>query len=364
MNKNTIVIVSICFVLSTLLVICLYAYSDYLTHKRNSFIRLFPPFPITEGDELYIEYNSYYVAGHTGTNIYLANRTAPLHLLVLDMNLRDTQHVQLKIRAIEKYQFRSVRVAVDSPNFYMTDGSIPAVFKGTTDTWVADRYTYDSAFFLDCIPLSKNSFAIRTISSKSNEYVLGKEWSDSPHIKLNHDLLEKQLDGIFCVDGDFKFNKQAKRIVYTYYYRNQFIVIDTNLNLIQRFNTIDTNSRAKIHVAPLQSGKNRAMSQPPLMVNKRTYSFDNWLLIQSNLLAKNERKELFDNSTVIDVYDLHNGIYQFSFYIPDLNHDRVQELHSAAGKLIVLSGKYIRTFNLSTYYFGKNQAQDKGNEQY
>ncbi len=65
-------------IISIALVCVLYAYSDHVTHKRNSFTRLFPPHPVVFKSAVDLKLNSFYIAGYAKADIYLSNLTEPL----------------------------------------------------------------------------------------------------------------------------------------------------------------------------------------------------------------------------------------------------------------------------------------------
>ncbi len=84
------------------------------------------------------------------------------------------------------------------------------------------------------------------------------------------------------------YDKSLRRVIYLYYYRNQFITFDTNLKLISTGRTIDTNSVAKISIAEIASTKTTTLAAPPLLVNKNCCADNGKLYIQSGLISNNE----------------------------------------------------------------------------
>jgi hypothetical protein len=336
---------------STVFIVILFlGSSDF--REKNDFVRRFDPNVLYATDTLFLFYNSYYIAGCTAHNVYLGNHTAALHALVLNLNgLDDSTHIRINVEGIEDYKFWSLKLTVDSPYFFLADGSVPVIFGGRNDNWRARRHMYDSAFFADAVPIGIRSFVIRSVSSVTEEYELGKESDWDEHIALYPELLQKQVDGRFCVDGRMIASARDNRFVYLYYYRNQFIVTDTSLNLLYRGKTIDTVSRAKITVADIHSAQTRTINSPPLIVNKRGSIYKNWLFVNSALIANNETREIFLNASVIDVYNLETGKYHFSFYIKDLEREKMQDFVVTADKLVVLYDKYIMVYTLSTDSF-------------
>lgn len=354
--KGIILILTGCLILGTMVVFALYTVSDTIVHKRSSFIRLYPPHPISEEIELLdLKYNSYYIAGATSRNIFLANSVAPFHMVVSNKILRDTQHVRLSIIDRDR-KFRSLQVRVDSPYFYLCDGVLPSVYRGKLGDWLNAYEIANRAKFSNIAPLGPASFAIRSLNSIANQDVLGKMTNEN--VMLNHSLLEKQIDGVFCVDGMLNYNEATATLVYVYFYRNQFIVMDTSMNLMYRSNTIDTISRAQIKVDTINSKKlyTYTMSAPPLMVNKKSCLYQNWLFINSDRLAKNENQLAFDQSSVIDVYNLVDGKYQFSFYIYKHNDAKMKEFRVFDGKLYALFDHFIISYELSKNLFRHPQG--------
>jgi hypothetical protein len=336
---------------SVTVVLVLFVLSDEMVHRRNSFVRQFPPHSLTIRDTIDIGYNSYYVAGATSHTVYFGNTTSMLRLLSLDVERRDTNHIFLDVEGIEDLKIWSLRTKVDSPNFYLADGTVPVVYRGSVVDGVACDSLYDRAFFLDFQLMGDSSIAIRSLSSETNEYELGKEVLHPMQVTFKNSLLEKQIDGKFCVDGMLHYSAELDRLVYVYYYRNQFIVADRDLKLIYRGKTIDTVSRAQIHIASLSAGTGRMHAAPPLFVNKQSRVWRNLLFVNSGLLSKNESRKVFARSSVIDVYNVDNGEYKFSFYIPYFNGTKMHDFYFAGDRLVVLADRYVLTYDLVTHYF-------------
>ena len=189
-------------------------------------------------------------------------------------------------------------------------------------------------YFVEAIPLSPSTFAIKSYNTFNKGYELAKRTVSPPYINFNFDLLQKQIDGVFCVDGKIHYSKDLNKIVYLYTYRNEYIVADTNLNLLYRSHTIDTFSRARIKVANVNSDGTSMLGAPPLLVNGKSCVAGNKLYIQSPLLSRNENIADFESSSVIDVYNLDDGYYSYSFYIPMFKNDKFKDFQ-VNGNLIV-----------------------------
>lgn len=351
MNRKNLIILGCCLVFATLVVLTLYAASYTIVHQPNSFFREYDKFTALKVRSVDLGVNSYYIAGVTGNHIYLGNVTNPFKLLVTNHALNDTQHVQLNLKNTDNpWVYNRTMVRVDSPYFFMQDGVMPAIFRGTIGEWRAERFMYDSgAYFKHCVPIGRTSFAMRTNSYPSLDNVLGKIQPDSPYVKLNAALLEKQIDGLFDTDGQLFYNKDLQKLVYTYYYRNGYIVYDTNLNLDYRGHTIDTFMRAQIKVGYVKADDSRTLTYKKY-INTRSFTSGNYLFINSNLLAKNDQPNLFDRLAVIDVYDLRNDRYAFSFLLA--NYDDNAKLNDFVvfknRELIAIHDHYLIRYDLNS----------------
>lgn len=348
MKKKVIIKLGFCLMISIGLVVVLFTFSNTIIHKRNDFLRVFPPHPIRKENVLNIKFNSYYIAGLSQHRIYLGNGTAPLHVLDLNMSLQDSTHITLKIEGINQDTLASTRIEVNPPYFYVFDGIVPLIYKGPLDTWIATKYITAPNHFTIAEPTVEKSIVFRAVNSSSKNNMLGTFHSDTLPTTFNTTLLEKQIDGFFCTDGQLDFNTSLNQIIYTYYYRNQFLVLNTDLTIKLKGKTIDTVSIAQLKIANTNGIK--TMAAPPLIVNKRSTTYGNWLFVQSNLLAKNEHRKLFDDASVIDVYNLKNGHYKMSFYIPNFENHRIKDFKIIQDKLVTLYEHHIVVYTIGQEY--------------
>ena len=350
--KSTFIKIATCLIVGIITVSILYGLSDKLTHQQNSFYRYFPPHPAVYDNAIDLKYNSYYFAGVSGDNIYLSSLTAPLHMLKVNPATMDTSHYTIKINDNDPLKFSSsTRVNILSPYFYIADGITPRILRGTLGQWTAKRFMYDSAYFNDAKPIGSKSFTLRTISAKTNENILGKESNIKPHVLLRDHLLEKQVDGIFCTDGMLHYNKELSKIIYLYHYRNQYMVMDTTLNLLYKGRTIDTNTIAKIKTTSIESNHSKTISEPPLVINKNSYTYGNYLFVYSGLMAKNENKDTFNETSVIDVYNITSDTYEFSIYIYPYRKQKLKRFIITDKYLLGIHDQYLVIYNLNPKWF-------------
>jgi len=73
------------------------------------------------------------------------------------------------------------------------------------------------------------------------------------------------------------------------------------------------------------------------------------LLINSNLKAANENKSDFDNTSVIDVYDIAKRRYMFSFYIPDYRSIKMTTFKVQSKHIIALHEQFAVLYALNDF---------------
>jgi len=121
--------------------------------------------------------------------------------------------------------------------------------------------------------------------------------------------------------------------------------MDTNLNLIVKARTIDTITKREIQTVHV--GSSYTMKQPPPFVNYAGAVSAGKLYLQSKLKADNEFPLDFAENTIVDVYNLTNGTYRVSFYIPYLNGKNPSRFHVIDKKLYAVYGKNVVVYDLN-----------------
>jgi uncharacterized membrane protein YphA (DoxX/SURF4 family) len=347
--KSFVLKTSGCFLGGIFLVAFLYMLSEQKIHRNNAFTRMYPPHPLLKKYELPIGYNSYYLAGHSEETLYLGNTTAPLHLLQVNLNTKDTVHVRIELNGTD-LPFHSLKVSVRPPYFFVVDGITPYIFRGKIKNWEADMWMKDKAYFRKALPIDSNTVYINTLSSETQMAVLGfiRKSNNDFNITLKPEILEKQIDGIFDVNGIMTTTPTGKAIGYIYSYRNQFMIMDSDLNLLKRLQTIDTVQKAQIKLAQLTESETTQMKAPPLLVNKMAAMSEDLLFIGSDRLGKNEDKSMLKEASIIDVYNWEKETYEFSFYLYHIKRKKVREFDVCGTYLVALAGEW-----LSIYEFRK-----------
>jgi hypothetical protein len=302
-------------------------------------------------------FNSYYLAGHDHDLLYLGNSTAPWHLLQVDLNTRDTSHIQLKPRFSE-LEYRSLKINVTPPYFFIMDGTVPFILRGKLVEGKADPWMMGTSYFSRALPIDSNTVFIRALSAKNQTSTLGlikkhKEFK----VRLDTTLLEAQIDGVFDVDGMMLKNLNAQNMGYVYYYRNEFITMDFQLEHISRQRTIDTVQQASIKVARADRHGAIAMKAPPLIINKTASMSNDFLLIQSERLGRNESRDMLEQASIIDVYNYKKKTYEFSFYLYRIEESSAREFAICEDRLVALIGNKLTVYRTMAPFFNENPLE-------
>ena len=330
-------------ILALLLVVCtsIVFLGSFITADKtkyhNSFVRVFPSHVIEQISAVGLHTNTYSVAGLSNTQIFLRDRKKG-GVLVLDLASTDTTRVDLNIP-------KESEIAIDSPSFFIKNGNLGSLQRGNIDTWHIDTTFNLHSGFTALEPISENTFALQTIDFEKRKSVFVK--SDSP-LKIK-DILQTQVDGILCTDGYLQYSKEYSRLIYLYRYRNQLLYLDTAFNIRFVGKTIDTTSVAKISVAEI-NGEIK-MAKPPLVVNKGFCVERRYLFVFSNLVARNESTDVSKRNNVIDIYNIPDGSYLFSFYIPHQDGSRMHSFRVNKNVLIATFQDHIAMYSLSQDYF-------------
>jgi hypothetical protein len=334
------------FLLSCIAVIILFLSSEEIIHHQNPFIRRYPHHPVTLTHTVDLKYNSYYFAGAGEGKLYLGNYTVPMYLLSIDSKLQ-----QQKIRVTfnrDSFSFKTVRIAVRPPFFYITDGIVPAIFSGRITNWSAKLQEPKPPYFNIGISIDSNTIAFRGISNTTTNNTLGvfKTGSKSTTLMMPH-LLQKQIDGVFDTDGMLHYSEEMKRIIYLYSYRNEYIVADEKGILDYRGNTIDTVSRAQVKVAYLKEKKEQTMAKPTLTVNTNSSVYGHLLFVNSNVPGRFESKKTWKKASIIDVYDLNKNAYLFSFPIYGIDNKKLRNFLVTSTHLYALIDTQLVIYQLN-----------------
>lgn len=351
-KKKLFLLASLC-VLGIGIVTLLFVFSEKKMQRNNAFQRRYIPHPIELAHSLDLEYSSYYFAGIGNGNVYLGNNTAPLLMTVIDSSFKTSATTMIRLDQMD-LPYSSVKIRVVPPNFYVADGTVPILLQGSILDWKAVTKARGKSFYSEFTPISPERGVIKSNDTYTGETILGLyDLEDSASIKYNYRLLERQVDGIFDTDGRMLFNRDLNKLIYTYYYRNQFIVTEPSLVLDYRGKTIDTISKVQLQIEEDRSKQQVKLGEGSLLINRLASTDGAYLYIETPRIGRHEPKNMVKEAAIIDVYNLQNNSYEFSFYLYRYKNKSLREFWVSGGLLYALQGNYIIIYKIDEKYIEK-----------
>lgn len=170
-------------------------------------------------------------------------------------------------------------------------------------------------------------------------YDIQKSKNKELSIQLNDSSV---IDGGLSSDGYFTF--QNSNLFYTQYNKGCFYKIDTNLKNITDFNTVD-----KIHkIDDIKISKDSSFyySKPVLNINLFSLINKNELLIVSFAKGKTDVLSKFMKYRTVDVYNINNGRYLRSFYLPNNEDEKAHDIKIINNKFYLLFDSKVVVYEL------------------
>lgn len=333
--------------LSVLIIILLFQASEKSMHKENPFIRRFIEGSATRGKKVKLENSYKYLAGSDPATIFIADAQAPLYIVSYDKNLKKMQRHKIQLERYD-FPFQNVRVKIVPPFFYLYDGTVPVIYKGHITDWKANVVMSNNNYFFSKGDITgPDSFAFRAQEVKTLDNIIGTfNFTDSLSIHYAPNLLVKQVDGFFDTDGILRYDKIKKKLVYVYYYRNEFIVASRELKLLYRGKTIDTTEHANVKVAYIGKSRQRKLRSAVQTVNQLIAVDNDRLLVKSNLLGRFEPADMWKEASIIDIYNLKEKTYQESIYIYHEMDAKLSDMILEGNTLYAVVGSHLVTYQL------------------
>ncbi|MDO6761881.1 hypothetical protein Q4566_16865, partial [Tamlana sp. 2_MG-2023] len=305
----------------------LYFLSRRTNNNTGQFYRHFPPHYLTKLTTKPLNGATAYITGVDRETLYIGYSNTPFTFSHYQWDKNQIKTDSIDIKSPRPIAWKALKSQCFNNKLYFFEGITPNIFEHDLDTKKIIRTNFGNTPFTNLLAVSPSHFLLKTYAPELKQQVIANFTLPSKKLDIPSINLVKQIDGFFCTDGELKFNKANNLVLYTYRYRNEFLVFDSNLKLLSVQNTIDSNAKAKLHVESIkdQGKETLKLASPPYIVNKKTYTNDNWLFVNSNIISKNESSESFNSKSVIDIYDLKSGNYKYSFYIPAYKGSKMKD---------------------------------------
>ncbi|MGV0938374.1 DoxX family protein [Empedobacter falsenii] len=292
----------------------LYSLSEQKSQYNNSFTRKYIPHLAEKQTTLNLESTGYYIAGIDSCYAYLAHPNAPLFLRTYDYHTQNVINNRIKIKN-ELLPYKRIITSVNSPYFYLGDGTVGIIEKGILNDYTASLETIDNAYYNQYVPGKKDHFGLSITSQKTKQTALALLYKtvDGYQLKINDTTLKSQQNGAFDLDGLLIWNEQHQIFLYVYYYKNEIIILDSMMNEKNVMKSIDSLNEPELDVAFYKKDQNYRLGPKTIRVNETIATYGDYLYIHSKRLGNFEEEH--QSASIIDVYDLVNNHYLHSFYL-------------------------------------------------
>jgi len=285
-------------------------------------------------NELDLRFQNYYIAGHTDSRIFLANSSDIAHIVAVDSELKDSSHIRIDMPDIG---YNRVTAIIDSPYFYLGDGTIPFLYEGSVMDW-RPREIKKIPHFLFFRPISNGSLVYLAWNLSATRLL-------KPDIQGTQSFrIGKEHADFFASYGLLHYDRSNAKLAFVNMYTNGLLYLDTTLQPVYRKRTIDTIGSIKMKTARVRSKITKA--SPSFSVNRSVSIDKGQLFVNSGIPSKNDDRKAFRNSSVIDVYDLQDGGYSHSFYIPNQGKLKISGFQVIDSNLIALHGNRLVRYRL------------------
>ncbi|QDW27245.1 hypothetical protein FFJ24_021405 [Pedobacter sp. KBS0701] len=344
--KTKIQILGLITVLSVGLVLALYLRSRSISNQNNGFVRSIKIGLLTQEKEIVINAGKLGIAGADYTGFYLWDRLEIGRILTFNIHKLDTQTRVIAFPDTSKNGFGRTDIQIAPPYFYVTNLKTNHIFYGTISDWqVKGLITYPSK--ANKVYMTKSTKVLARIVDRGL-LNLGHWYPGQTAFAKSPAFDGIQGDGVFSRDGMFLYDQNNKRLVYLFHYFNQFLVMNDSLKLLAKEHTIDTVTKIKYKLGQLDKGE-LGMASPMAIVNRKSCLEGDWLYVNSGLRADNESVNDFELNSPIDVYNVKNGKYLFSFYLPKYKGDWVTNFTISKGKLLATYKQGIVLYRFSNH---------------
>lgn len=325
-------------------VLALYGISEKQNDRTNHFVRMFPSHIGLFKKRLDFKINSYYIAGEGDSLIYIGNWTKCNYLIGVNLSLSNISHLFLDVPMKDSVNYDKINSFVDYPNIWQTDPVGKYLISGNlvNDSLSVKKinYSFGAAVFLP-----SSTMIYQYYDPRKNQILLAR--SSNSVTKDRSVSLGKENEGFFASDGTLLLTEGKDKLIYLYRYKNSIAIFDTSLNLEKTITTLDTNTIAKVKSTYVKSLNRITMSAPPVTVNAKGAISGRLLYIKSPLIADNEVKRDFIQSEDIDVYDIVEGKYKFSFYLPREEEKGIKQFIVKNGYLLAFYEHTLLSFRLN-----------------
>jgi hypothetical protein len=348
--KKRIIYIALFMISPTLLVYALYSFTYQPNKENNSFLRNISYKEITPLDtaEGVVSYG--YICGVTDYHIFIEDPNNPRRLVEADWALKNIHSYTFKLPNSEKVLSR-VTYQVDSPFVHIFAGNEPSIFSATWNDGLTVRESkYPYPLYMRAIALSSKDFVFKGFDTTGTQTVQTFAVWDNDTRTQRHQLnpFGHSKDLGINDDGLMDYDSSTQKIIYVPFYKNGFLVLDTNLSAYTRTKTIDTAIYGRTSGGSYKENGQLMYTNnaPQFIVNSEECINQGKVFINSMLRADNETKSGFASYDAVDVYSILYKKYLYSFHVPKYHKQDLVSFRVYDNRIAVIYPNSIVTYHI------------------
>lgn len=333
------------------IMVLLFSLSDNENKRNNAFQRKYIPHALELLGSYQLESNAFYIAGVSDSLIYLGNYNAPKLIKQITRDLKTSESFDISLENYD-FPFKRTKIEIQPPYFFLGDGTVPIIFRGKINNPYGKKLIHDIAYFQKFKPIDSSHILFTAIGSKNQSNLLGsfEKLNDSIVFCLSEGIIKSQLEGPYDSDGILLWNQELKKVIYVYYYRNQFEVSDRKLNFLWQGKTIDTISMAQVVIAHYKKDNASKMGKSTF-VNLSASTSGNNLFIHSDRMGKYESDDILKSASIIDQYNILKKEYIQSYYFYHQYKQKLKEFIVVNDTIIGIVDDQLWIYKIKDTYF-------------
>jgi hypothetical protein len=320
------------------------------TNVKNGFSRKFASFELNLLNAEKKNKDIIEICGTTPYHFYFQT-SQPNRFWITDHNLKNG-HLEKANVPVHPGIASAFIAIVDSPEINIMAVNIPAVITAKPNA-KTELYRFPNALYTRVVKIGQNSYVFRgfdsTIRAMDQIFYKGNPKTATIQREIFR-VVERKQDGGISTDGCLSYDPLTGYLTYVLFYSNQFICLDTNLTVVYKTHTIDTIASYRATAGMVKTREESLVTNTSASrtINGMSYVDEGQLYNISKLKADNETDQNFRKNTVIDIYNISNGAYQGSFYIPAYKNEKASKFSVVKNKVLAVYTNHYVVYDLNS----------------
>lgn len=314
----------------------------------NGFDRKFLPIEATIAHQLEFTTAVRELAGIKGDSLFLVTGEAG-KIYITDATLRKPTFIVLddpKIENIIPRFYTTVRY----PEVYIFGGNATSYAVGDLRNKKTSKHKLNLNGLFNNPILMDDHIIMQITDNDSRTARFAAVGLDGEILTKENNLSKGSGDAGFVYSGLLRYDPVGNRMVYVHFFDNNFDVFTPEFKLLYRGHTIDTTYTNPTKVAI--NGKSVSYASPPIRINSYAAVYDGYLYVSSKLLSNNEDKKEFYGHTAVDKYNLDDGTYVGSFYLPNVHEQVITQFYFLSkNQILAFSERNVVIININKKNF-------------